>query len=280
VGLAIMLALALAHLGVEMLLKGMEHHGHARTLFVSYHLWHGFLTAGVLLAVAVLMEAERAARARELREVQLQEQVSRAQLQTLRMQLQPHFLFNTLNSVSALVEDDARGGQRMIGHLSEFLRLTLAGAAHAEVPLREELALLEHYLEIERTRFEDRLRVAVEVEPGAEEARVPNLVLQPLVENAIRHGIQPSLQGGTVTIRARREEEWLVLEVCDDGVGLRPGFDPAAARGIGIANTRQRLRECFGERQGFEIAPGVPTGTRVTLRLPWREAPVAVGGAA
>ena len=264
-------ALALAHAVIEVEL----HRGHTTTPlgpFFSYHLFHGLLTFCVLYAAALLVASDRLARTRRMREVQLQEQVSRAQLHTLRMQLQPHFLFNTLNSVSALVEEDVRGGQRMISRLSEFLRMTLSTAAHQEVPLRDELELLDAYVEIERIRFGDRLRVEYDVAPEARDALVPNLILQPLVENAIRHGIQPSLTGGTVTIRAYREEDRLVLEVADDGVGLDAAPERASGTGVGLANTGERLRQCYGDAAELEILRRVPAGTVVVQRLPFTPA--------
>jgi two-component system LytT family sensor kinase len=237
--------------------------------FLSYHLFHGLLTFSVLYTTALLIESERVARGRELREVQLQEQVSRAQLHTLRMQLQPHFLFNTLNSISALVEQDVRGAQRMLSRLSDFLRMTLTTASHQDVPLREELRLLDTYVDVERVRFGDRLRVAYDVAPEAEEALVPNLILQPLVENAIRHGIQPAIDGGTVTIRAYREDSQLVLEVTDDGVGFDTAAERADRTGVGLANTRERLRQRYGTRAELEIVRRAPSGTAVIQRLPF-----------
>lgn len=278
------IGLALAHAGLEVVTTQMAHSGgggHSGAMagaFFPYHVVHGLLTYLVLYAVAVTLESDRAAHARELREVQLREQVSRAQLNTLRMQLQPHFLFNTLNSISALVEDDVAAGQRMIGRLSEFLRATLTSPSHANLPLREELEFLQHYLELEQVRFADRLRVELDVEPGADAAEVPNLILQPLVENAIRHGIQPSMAGGTLTVRARRDGEWLVIDVLDDGVGLSAASG-GKGTGIGLTNTRERLRESFGDRHQFTIAPRSPSGTRVTLRVPWKTS-AALGVAA
>ena len=276
-------ALALSHVAMEMVSLGLHTAagGQPRAepmSFFSYHLWHGLLTAAVLFTVCVLIESDQASRAREIREAHLHEQVSRAQLQMLRMQLQPHFLFNTLNSISALVDDDARAGQRMIGRLSDFLRLTLSRAGQADVTLRDELQLVRTYLELEQTRFADRLSFDIDVEREAEGALVPSLILQPLVENAIKHGIQPALHGGTVTIRGGRESDWLVIDVLDDGVGLPAHFDVNAHAGIGLANTRERLRHRFGQRQRFTIDPLVPAGTRITIHIPWHEA--VAGGVA
>lgn len=275
-GLAVVLALA--HAVVELQLHRMagdaQLAAHIRP-FLSYHLFHGLLTFCVLYATALLIESDRVGRERELREVQLQEQVSRAQLHTLRMQLQPHFLFNTLNSVSALVEQDVRGGQRMLSRLSDFLRMTLATAAHKDIPLRDELELLDTYVDVERVRFGDRLRVVYDVAPDAQNALVPNLFLQPLVENAIRHGIQPSLDGGTVTIRAYREDDRLVVEVADDGVGLDAAAARADGTGVGLANTRERLRQRYGGAAELQVTRRSPRGTAVIQRFPFT--PTVVG---
>lgn len=266
-GLAI--ALALAHAIIEMQLHQMAGVSAHMMPFLSYHLFHGLLTFCVLYATALLIEGERVTRARELREVQLQEQVSRAQLQTLRMQLQPHFLFNTLNSISALIEQDVRAAQRMLSRLSDFLRMTLTTAAHQEVPLREELELLDSYVDVERVRFGDRLRVVYDISPEAQSALVPNLILQPIVENAIRHGIQPSINGGAVTVRAYREDNRLVLEVTDNGVGFGAAAERADGTGVGLANTRERLRQRYGSAATLEIVRGSPAGTAVIQRLPF-----------
>jgi two-component system, LytTR family, sensor kinase len=218
----------------------------------------------------VVEAAREAAMRQQVREAQLQEQLARAQLHTLRMQLQPHFLFNTLNSIAALVELDPKASQRMIERLSDFFRLTLVSSHLSEVPLREELALVGHYVDLERMRFADRLRVRVDVAPGLLEHPVPSFILQPLVENAIRHGIQPQLEGGTVEVRGWEEGGALLLEVADDGVGL-PVRPDAAARpgGVGLANTRQRLAVRYGASGwALSIRPHTPRGTSVLLRLP------------
>jgi hypothetical protein len=269
---ALAVLLPATHALIELELHRLAGGGHAPAhlgSFLSYHLFHGLLTFCVLYAVALVIEAERVGRARELREAQLQEEVSRAQLDALRMQLQPHFLFNTLNSAAALVEDDVAGGQRMIARLSDFLRATLTTAEHRDVPLRDELRLLDTYVQIEQIRFGDRLRVVYDVGAEAEEALVPNLILQPLVENAIRHGIQPSLHGGTVTVRARRDGASLVLEVVDDGVGLDVAGGGARGTGTGLANTELRLRRRYGSAASLEVRRQAPSGTAVVQRLPF-----------
>jgi two-component system LytT family sensor kinase len=270
---ALVATLAIAHALVELQLHSAS--GHIPTpagSFLSYHVFHGLVTASVLCAVAVLIEYGRVAHVRELRELHLQKQVSRAQLDALRMQLQPHFLFNTLNSISALVEEDVRAGQRMISRLADFLRATLTSAGHEEVPLRDELKLLDAYVGIELIRFGESLRVQYDVAPDAADALVPNMILQPLVENAIRHGIQPSLAGGTITIRAFRQDDCLVVEVADDGVGLDSWGPPARGPGVGLANTDERLRRCYDGAALLEVRRGSPTGTVVVQRLPFTPA--------
>ena len=188
------------------------------------------------------------------------EQLVRAELHTLKMQLHPHFLFNTLNAVSAHVRTDPDTAERMIGRLGRLLRHALAGAEVQEVPLEEELETARAYLDIERVRFEDRLRVVWAVDPGALAARVPHLVLQPLVENAVRHGIAPRAAAGTVEVGAERRDGRLHLTVRDDGVGLPEGR--RVRDGVGLANTRARLRQLYGARQSLDVVGAEGGGRR------------------
>jgi two-component system, LytTR family, sensor kinase len=155
----------------------------------------------------------------------------------------------------------------MITGLSELLRLALDGSGRQEVPLRQELDFVTRYLDIERTRFQDRLRVVNEVDPGTFNASVPNLILQPIVENAIRHGIAPRAAEGTVTIRARRAGDRLAVTVADDGVGLREGWQP----GVGLGNVRARLAHLYPERHRVAVESRPEGGTLVTLEVPFRE---------
>jgi two-component system LytT family sensor kinase len=195
------------------------------------------------------------------------EQLAQAELQNLRMQLHPHFLFNALNTVNSYVRTDPATAERMIARLSQLLRHALAGGGQQEVPLEEELRIVQAYLEIEQARFEDRLQVRWRVEPSARAAIVPSLILQPLVENAVRHGIAPSAMRGTIEIAAERGKRTLRLTVRDDGVGIAPG--QAAREGVGLANTRARLRQLYGARQSLELTeePGGGVCVRVTLPL-------------
>jgi len=206
-------------------------------------------------------------RDRELRAAQLETRLSRAQLQALKTQLNPHFLFNTLNTISSLMYTDIDAADRMMTRLSELLRLTLEKEAVPEVTLKEEMELLERYLDIERIRFDDRLRVSVDVDPAALEARVPNFSLQPLVENAILHGIAPRSGGGKLDISAARQNGMLEIRLRDDGPGL-PGGLPRR-EGIGVANTRARLVQLYGDAHRFEMKNMPEGGLLVTISVPF-----------
>jgi two-component system, LytTR family, sensor kinase len=210
-------------------------------------------------------------RERELRASQLEAQLAQAQLQVLKMQLHPHFLFNTLHAISALMHQDVELADRMIARLGELLRSTLENGGTQEVSLRQELEFIRPYLEIEQARLGPRLQVRMEIDPEAMDARVPNLLLQPLVENAIRHGVAPRPEGGRIEIRARRDHDRLRLEVCDDGPGLRAEQHTALAKGIGVANTRARLQQLYGPSHRFEMTNASRQGLVVTVIFPFRE---------
>jgi LytS/YehU family sensor histidine kinase len=194
-----------------------------------------------------------------------------AELSALQAQLQPHFVFNTLHAIAALIVRHPESAERMLVDLADFLRLTLQNARKETVPLSEELDFLQRYVRIEETRLMDRLTVELDVEEQALGAEVPNLILQPLVENAIRHGIAPRPGPGRVDVRARREGERLILEVADDGRGLPQNAVPS--EGIGLSNARERLRHLYGEAGSLELIP-LARGLSVTLTLPFRLAPV------
>ena len=215
-----------------------------------------------------LREREREAAMLALQASRLETRLARAQLDSLKMQLQPHFLFNTLHSVSALIHEDDEAADLMIARLSDFLRLVIEHAGEQEVALVQELEFLNRYLEIQQVRFQDRLRVSIEVHPETLEAMVPNLVLQPLVENAIRHAVEPRAGGGRVEVSAARLGETLRLTVRDDGPGLRHGA--RTVPGVGISNTRARLEQLYGGHQTLEIANHPEGGALVTVVFPWR----------
>jgi signal transduction histidine kinase len=211
-------------------------------------------------------------RERERRALELEGQLARAQLEALRMQLNPHFLFNTLNTIAALIHDQPEVADRTITRLSELLRLSLDPGGSLEVPLREELGFLDRYLEIEQTRFGDRLRVETRVAEELQEVLVPSLVLQPIVENAIRHGIERREEAGRIAIHARRAGDRLVLEVTDNGPGLPAGGTGFAREGIGLGNTRARLRHLYGADQELALDRATGGGLAVRVSLPFRSA--------
>src|SRR5690349_19956463 len=220
-------------------------------------------------------ERERQALRLELHASELKTQLTRAQLGALKMQLQPHFLFNTLNAIMVLVRQQ-RGAQaeEMLARLSDLLRCVLDEVAAQEVPLRRELEYLQLYLSIEQVRFQDRLRIEISANPTVLDAAVPQMILQPIVENAIRHGIARSSAAGQIRISASRTGDTLEIDVQDDG----PGFSPAHSsntRGIGLTNTRARLEQLHGDAARLEIHKGEPRGALVTILLPYRVAPAS-----
>jgi len=206
-------------------------------------------------------------RATEERE-QLEARLARAQLQSLRLQLHPHFLFNTLNTINALIGTDRHAAERVISGLSELLRMSLSSASEQEVTLAKELELLAHYIEIQQIRFRDRLTVNFRIDPDARYALVPNLMLQPLVENAIRHGIAPRAAPGHVIVTAARRDNRLELSVVDDGVGERASRDHRD--GVGLGNTRARLLSLYGREHRFEAGGAPAGGFAVHIEIPYR----------
>jgi two-component system LytT family sensor kinase len=192
-------------------------------------------------------------------------------LQLLSMQLQPHFLFNTLNTIAELVHDDPDAADCMITGLSDLLRRTLEIGPVQEIALASELELLNRYLDIQKARFGDRLRVAVAVEDQARIASVPVLLFQPLVENAIRHGLAEHVSSGRIDVSVRRDGDRLIITVTDDGRGPAAGVDPSRER-VGLGNTRARLEALYGSRQRLELASAPDRGARVLLEIPFRAA--------
>jgi len=184
------------------------------------------------------------------------------------MQLHPHFLFNTLNSISVLMQEDVAAANDMLLRLSELLRLSLNQNQSHEITLRQELDFLKLYLEIEQTRFQDRLKVRIEAAPDTLEARVPNLILQPLVENAIRHAVAPRATETLVIVRSARDNGNLQLQVSDNGDGVPVTTN--TTNGIGLANTRSRLEKLYGTDQAFELRNAPGGGVQVSLTIPFR----------
>jgi two-component system LytT family sensor kinase len=236
--------------------------------FPTLELSSTIFTYSAIIGVIYAYDYYRKYRAHELKSSQLSAKLAEAQLQALRMQLNPHFLFNTLHAISSLMRQDVEAADRMIVELSDLLRLTLEKTGAQEVPLRWEIEFLERYLGIEQMRFRDRLEVRWKIEPETLDARVPNLILQPLVENAVRHGIARRAARGVVEICAAREDGHLQIEVRDNGVGLPDNWK----EGVGLRNTRARLEHLYGPAHRFTIANATTGGLHVRLTLPLRMA--------
>jgi signal transduction histidine kinase len=233
-------------------------------LLVTY-----FFLVGLALAMAYRLESERHA----LRVEQLHSRLIEAKLQSLQRQLHPHFLFNTLNTISGLMHQDVRAADMMIDRLSDLLRTTLDTSGLQEVPLAQELDVLRTYLDIEQTRFGSRLSVDMRIADGAERAFVPNFLLQPLVENAIRHGIAPHARPGRLEIVAALDNERLHLEVRDTGYGVPPDRLTALNTGVGLSNTRARLDHLYGASHTFVFANVKGGGFSVIVTIPFSTSP-------
>jgi len=206
-----------------------------------------------------------------LRTLQLEAQLSHAQLQALKMQLHPHFLFNTLHSISALLNKDVEAARKMITRLGDFLRLTLENSGSQEVTLQQEMEFLSCYLEIERIRFQNRLVTHMDVSPQSLLAKVPNLILQPIVENAIRHGIAPRSTPGLLEIEAKQHNGTLRIQVRDNGPGLpkHRTSQNLIKKGLGLANTETRLERLYGADHLFDLTNNPAGGLIVTLEIPF-----------
>ncbi|MGH9937203.1 MAG: sensor histidine kinase [Blastocatellia bacterium] len=224
-----------------------------------------------ILGAGIARDTYGQARARELEAKSLEAQLQQARLRALQMQLHPHFLFNALNTVAMLIRNgEHRQAVRMTAGLGELLRRSLDENTGQEAPLEHELEFIRRYLELEQLRFPDRLRVEIEASAESLSALVPNLILQPLVENAIRHGVAQSSSAGLVRIVARRANEWLELFVQDDGKGLPNDWELAQQQGIGLGNTRTRLAQLYGERAELTLQNASPTGVVARLKMPYR----------
>jgi len=223
------------------------------------------LAAACTLAWARGRKVEKRLKAQELTASRLEAALSRAQLDTLRRQLQPHFLFNTLNAIRVLVQQgQAEEGEHLIGQLSDLLRLALRHGEHTEVPLRDELAFVDHYLQIQRARFPDRLSVEMDVPGELLELPVPPLLLQPIVENAVEHGVLPKIEPSCLRLVARRRGSELVIEVIDDGVGPPPQIN----EGVGLRNVRERLAQLYPDCDRFQLERAPSGGALCRVRLP------------
>lgn len=283
---------------------GLSHGGRRREHASFHRFWTHTVNEPVIcasvFAAAFVREHLRRLRAREehslrlqahaaaveARAAQLQAQLVEARLVTLRSQLNPHFLFNSLNAVSGLLEDDPQGALRMIARLSDLLRSALQERNAEEIPLRDELKLTRHYLEILEIRYQGRLRTSVRMDPQVQDALVPSLILQPLVENAMKHGVGRAGGYGRIEVRARRVGGRLLLGVLDTGAGANSRgaaelTAPPPGTGVGLHNTRERLREMYGADQSLTLRPREEGGMIAEITLPYREsgAPVPAGDA-
>src|SRR6185369_11771113 len=230
-----------------------------------YYFHQGLTIYWTTLVVAHALHYYRGLRQKEAQTARLTAQLAQAQLQALKMQIQPHFLFNTLNSIAALLHKDVEAADRMIARLGDFLRLTLKSSDTQTVDFEQELEFLKCYLDIEYIRFQDRLTVELDIHPHALTAMVPNLILQPIVENAVRHGVARQRNPGHIIIHARREDERLIVTVEDNGPGLKVKSNGS---GIGISNTRARLEQLYGSDFSFQITNSAERGATVTLDIP------------
>jgi signal transduction histidine kinase len=239
-------------------------------LFLTNMDWT-LMTYSAIVGLSHALAYHRESQSRALNALQLEAQLADARLRTLQAELHPHFLFNTLHAISTLVHTKPDLADRMISRLSDLLRLTFDRSGSSRVPLQEELEFLQKYLEIEQTRFQDRLTVRYEIDPETLDAEVPRLILQPLVENAIQHGVAPRSAPGCVQIASRRQQGRLWLEVRDDGVGLNAGARARVRSGIGLANTRDRLDCLYGDSHTLEFLDGGP-GLAVRIEIPYHSA--------
>jgi two-component system, LytTR family, sensor kinase len=238
-----------------------------RLFFLNFD-WE-MMTYWALVGLSHALDLHRESQERTLAAAQLETKLAEAQLQALQRQLHPHFLFNTLHAISALMHRDPDAADAMLARLSELLRLTLDRVAVQQVTLRDDLEFIEKYLEIERTRFGDRLQIRMAIDPETLDAAVPSLVLQPIIENAIRYGVAPRIGGGQVEITATRQGERLVLLVRDDGPGLSRAKREALTTGVGIANTRSRLEHLYRDQYRFDFDEAPGGGLIVTIAVPF-----------
>ena len=274
------LALTFAHVCLTELVVWIAPVPEARRLtwwqnVVRSYVWSFDWNMAVYWAVIAFSHAaayHREIQERSLRNAQLEARLAEARLEALQRQLHPHFLFNTLNAISALMHRDVDAADAMLAQLSDLLRMALEQRGVQEIALKDELDFVGKYLGIEQARFRERCSVRFDIDPETLDARVPNLVLQPIVENSIRHAVSTSLDPRRIEIRSRREEDMLRLEVRDDGPGLPAGTLPPG-RGVGLSNTRARLEQLYGASQRLRFSRPPAGGLTVTIDIPFRLEP-------
>jgi len=272
--LPVLVAAALVHPLLMNLLQRAVAAGMGTTVESYLRELRGQLTASPLIYTAIAgtgtaMTLYERYRDRQLAAARLEAELADARLTALRGHLQPHFLFNSLHSIASLARaGDTAGVVRLIAGFSELLR-SLLEQGERHLPLADELQLVERYLEIQRVRFADRLQATIEMDPAVAGARVPLLVVQPLVENALRHGLGPRVAPGTLAVRARRENGWTRIDVEDSGDGLPAGWTLATSRGTGLRNLSARLEAEFGAASSLAVIPRPGGGVVATVRIPY-----------
>jgi LytS/YehU family sensor histidine kinase len=237
------------------------------------------MTYSAIVGVSYAIGYYRESQLRALKAAHLETRLVEARLKTLEAELHPHFLFNTLHAISTLIHSNPDAADRMISRLSDLLRITFSRSGAARVPLQEEIEFLQKYLDIEQTRFQDRLAVAYDVDPETLDAEVPRLILQPLVENAIKHGVSKRVGPGSIRIASGRDADVLWLEVRDNGAGMSGSARSTVNGGVGLSNTRARLECLYGEAQSLEFSEAAE-GLTVRMRLPFQRVPSGTDEAA
>ncbi len=238
--------------------------------FLLFRFFTESLPFWAMIALIHAFEFHRRYRQREFETARLQTQLAQSRLEALTAQLHPHFLFNTLQGISTLMHRDVKAADAMLSRLSDLLRQTLQRGERQETTLNEEIEMLDYYVEISRERFKDRLVFETEIAPDARSALVPFFILQPLVENALQHGIARRAGVGRVSVSAKRQGETIHLNVTDDGPGLAKEERAFPREGIGLSNTRQRLRQLYGDQQSLTLETPAEGGLRVELIIPYR----------
>lgn len=241
--------------------------------YLTQHVQVGLLTYWMVLGATLFYRIHDQSRARQLRAAQLEARLAEVQIENLRTQLHPHFLFNTLQAAATLIHEDPEGAEDILLRLSDLLRISLDEMRTHEVRVDREIEFLEHYIAIQQRRFGDRLRFELQIDPNVADCAVPTLVLQPLVENAIRHGIAKTREKDVVTIRAFRDGQRLCLEVANIASTLDDNLERLLRRGVGLSNTRGRLEQLYGGDQSLALFNLQPSGVCARLSFPLRELP-------